>query len=326
MEWLWPNNLFEKLKFLFKGNFKLKTHDKTYILPTLVGLVFAILLLCLLYLSLATNNNLIYLYTFFLIGISIASMWSTNSNVNRVNISSVKVDGHFADEIGYAEVILKNSSLKPIFNLDVYFSKDQKSNLAKLSASEETKIKIPLTLKQRGLHKIPKLTLASDFPFGFLRSWKVHKSEQDYFVFPERKGVHQFPQTHADDNSSLATNKKTHLSNQSEMEYWGHRKYRNNDSPRQIDWKAYARTRKLLVKDYQKLSSKEVQLNWNQTKGLSSFEDRLNQLALWIDMCETQGISYSLELGFFQFPLDKGPQHYLHCLKKLAQLSESDMP
>ena len=100
-------------------------------------------------------------------------------------------------------------------------------------------------------------------------------------------------------------------------EWSGLRPFRDGDSPRSVDWKAYAREAPLLVKEYS-LEASELRLfDFTQLRHADT-EARLSQLARWVVDAEAQGERYGLVLPGVQLKPDRGPEHRHRCLIALA--------
>jgi uncharacterized protein (DUF58 family) len=101
------------------------------------------------------------------------------------------------------------------------------------------------------------------------------------------------------------------------------REFRDGDSPRQVDWKAYAREAPLLVKEYSATGSELRLFHFGQLSQLG-LEARLEQLARWIVDAEDSGDRYGLALPTLHIPPDRGPDHRHHCLAALALYGHDD--
>jgi uncharacterized protein (DUF58 family) len=131
-------------------------------------------------------------------------------------------------------------------------------------------------------------------------------------VYPAAHGALPMP-THS------AQRPGTHARGGSGMDEWlGLRPFRDGDSPRQVDWKAYAREAPLLVKEYQASGADLRQFDFAAVP-LADPEARLSQLARWVIDAEAQGERYGLTLPDAHVPPERGPEHRHHCLALLAR-------
>jgi uncharacterized protein (DUF58 family) len=304
----WPNKFFGKWKY---------QHKKTYIIPTKFGMMFGFMCLCLLYISFASSNNLMYFYTFFLVGIGVSSLWFTHTNISDVIIEDVEVDDVFAGDKAYAIVTLSNRGKSARHHIHVYYKKEQITVLDEIMPRSSRTVRILLGEYNRGLQPIPRLTLSSTFPFSLLVTWKKFDVQKNFAVFPKRNGQTHFPRMNIAKES--IEGEAVEQIRSPDSEFSGHRKFENSDSPRHIDWKAYARTEKLLVKDYQGFFPSEVKIQWHHTAHLKNFEERLSQMAMWVEIAEMKGFHYSFELGPLMIMTSRGRSHYIQCLQHLAE-------
>lgn len=262
----------------------------------------------LLLMAMTYANNLVYLYTFSLISVALMSMALTNENVRRLKAGRPQVTEAFALEPAWLSLELENPSRNDSrdFKLRVGRQKEN-SERFELEARRSTLLRTPWTPERRGWIGLPSVTLSSDFPFGLLWAWKWTESGGEILVYPEKKGVWDFPAA-ADLSSSTD---RLGL-------FRDHRLYQSTDSPRRIDWRATARVGDLLVKNFDSDEGVTLAFDWAQTSHLPDVEARLSQLTLWICRAEDTGGRYSLRLPGFESGLSSGPTHRRRCLEALA--------
>jgi len=106
-------------------------------------------------------------------------------------------------------------------------------------------------------------------------------------------------------------------------EWLGLRPFRDGDSPRQVDWKAYAREAPLLIKEYSPAGSELRLFDFAQLTHLDT-EARLSQLARWVVEAEAHGERYGVALPGVLLPADRGPEHRHRCLAALAVFGIDD--
>jgi uncharacterized protein (DUF58 family) len=133
----------------------------------------------------------------------------------------------------------------------------------------------------------------------------------EMWVYPRPHGSLPMPV-----QSGLKPGRHTPL--ESGMDEWsGLRPFRDGDSPRSVDWKAYAREAPLLVKEYVLAVSELRLFNFGELR-MADTEARLSQLARWVVDAEACGERYGLILPGVQLPADRGPEHRHRCLVALA--------
>ena len=102
-------------------------------------------------------------------------------------------------------------------------------------------------------------------------------------------------------------------------DFIGFKRYQPGDSLRSIDWKAFARAEELSVKHFSGRGSEHTLIDWSATAHLDDTELRLSQLALWVVCAEQNDMIYALRLADTDpVQFSAGPQHYHHCLRRLA--------
>jgi uncharacterized protein (DUF58 family) len=141
--------------------------------------------------------------------------------------------------------------------------------------------------------------------------WAVRHVEvqADYFVYPEPRGQDELPEM-------LATGMEG-PPHRSGDDFSGVRAYSPGESLRHIDWKAYARGRPLMVKQFTGGVGREL---WLESRLLPrmSLDDRLSQLTLWALEAEEGDIPYGLSVGDVNLPPDLGTLHQRRVLEALA--------
>ena len=103
-------------------------------------------------------------------------------------------------------------------------------------------------------------------------------------------------------------------------EWLGLRPFRAGDSPRQVDWKAYARGAPLLSKEYGSVTGRPQVFDYDALHGLEP-EARLAQLCRWILESDARGQVYGLRLPRLEIAGGRGVQHRERCLSALARFA-----
>jgi uncharacterized protein (DUF58 family) len=101
-------------------------------------------------------------------------------------------------------------------------------------------------------------------------------------------------------------------------DFIGLRQYRFGDSPRQIDWKAQARQRGLLSKQFGGDRCEQISLDWELLKE-HDIEQRLSLLCRFILQAEEEERAYSLNMPNEKITTGSGPIHQQRCLSLLAR-------
>jgi uncharacterized protein (DUF58 family) len=181
-----------------------------------------------------------------------------------------------------------------------------------LPPGQRRRLAIALAPQARGVVPFARVRIATVHPFGLFRAWTWVHTRLELLVYPAPAGVLPMP-------AHGALRPGTRARGAAGLDEWrGLRPFRDGDSPRQVDWKAYAREAPLLVKEYQPVGS-ELRLFDFASLPLSDTEARLSQLARWVVDAEAQGERYGLTLPGARVPPDRGPEHRHRCLALLAR-------
>lgn len=294
--------------------FRLK-NNKTYILPSSFGYAFILTVFILFAMAIGSANNLIYLFTFFLVSTAFTGMILTNRNVAGAVIVRIRGEELFANESGDLLVLLeKKKAMRSVQELSLGFSKKQLSEVVDVLSGDSGVFRLSYTPVKRGEQNLLPLRLQSSYPFSMFIAWKYFRESEKIVVYPERRGVRMLPFG----LGASANNSEAGL-------FLEHREYLPTDSARRIDWRASARRQKTLIKTFEVEANRVLRLDWSYVAHLDSFEDRISQLALWIDESEKQKIQYSLSIGKLKTALSQGSDHRRLCLTYLALLKEKDI-
>jgi uncharacterized protein (DUF58 family) len=156
------------------------------------------------------------------------------------------------------------------------------------------------------------LRLTTAHPFGLFRTWTWVHAPIEMIVYPRPQGSRPMPVDHGD---KWGARSRAQIGSD---EWLGLRPFRDGDSPRQVNWKAYARGAPLLVKEYSAVGSELRVFDFAALPGLA-VEARLEQLARWIVDADAAGDRYGLELPSVHIEPDYGSEHRHRCLAALAK-------
>lgn len=260
-------------------------------------------------------NNLIYLLTFLLISISVTAMVLANQNIAQLKIVKVRFPESFAEEPSDIQVSLESqNSARTLWELEFRVNGKDIPIDKKALLNGSLEVLLSWIPAKRGWQKIPKVSVKSRYPFGLFRAWQRYRAQEDVLVFAARKGTSNWPLGNGgeSDPSSVGVFKE-------------HREYQSSDSWRRIDWKVSARRQEVFIKTYEEDEDRILNFHWVQTRGLQETEERISQLALWIDLAYRRELQYSLFVGVHKIPVGSGREHYLKCQTLLATIEESDL-
>jgi len=132
--------------------------------------------------------------------------------------------------------------------LEVDAVPDTGVRLPSLQHGAKALVRLGLHCKKRGVYNLRGYRVETDFPFGLVRSYRVHNDPQSLMVYP---WFHPLARL------DIPTGRRYHpggvalASNLGEsFEFLGNREYQEGDNTRDIDWRATARLSKPIIREY----------------------------------------------------------------------------
>lgn len=283
---------------------------RLYILPTRAGAAFGALLFLMLVAGLNYANSLALFLTFLLAAFVLVVMQLCHRNLLGVQVQSLRAAPLFAGSPGVLRVWLGNEAGTARLGLEAALEGTPRV-AADVAAGARACLDVPLAAARRGRVRIARVRLSTAHPFGLFRVWTWVHAPLEVWVYPRPLGRLPMPVY-----GELQSGRQAHLAAGAD-EWSGLRPFRDGDSPRAVDWKAYAREAPLLVKEYT-AGGAELRLFDFAALRLGDTEARLCQLARWVVDAEAQGERYGLLLPSLRLEPDRGPEHRHRCLAALA--------
>lgn len=305
-----------------------------YILPTRHGLMLGVIMITILLGSMQYSNSMGFALVFLLTAMSLLGLFYTYYNLTGLTISTSVGQPVFAGEIGSIPLwfdnrgqparfaiqtesfqgLIKKRTFKDLF----HFNQQTTPNIAifDLAANQLQRIDLPILTEKRGLLTLGRITLSTTFPLGLFYAWTyLELQNAQILVYPRPQGILPFPQGAASEGRSAS------LHGDGE-DFSGFRDYIVGDSPHHIDWKAAARERGLLIKQFSgNEGAQQYIFNFQEVTNLNDVELVLSQLCDWIVQAHRQGLHYGLILPTLAYPPNNEESHYEKCLFALANFS-----
>ncbi len=170
---------------------------------------------------------------------------------------------------------------------------------------------LPVKTSERGWITLHRFGVRTLFPFELFRSWAWLHMEPRGLVYP-RPADHP-PEPPA---TQTALGHRQHDA-RGEEDFAGLRKFHAGDSPRNVAWKAYARSNLLLSKQF---SGADISSQWFDFDDVAApdMEERLSILTRWIVEADRTREDYGLRIPGQSFPPAHGEVHRQRCLEALA--------
>lgn len=329
METTKPKSLLKRWRYRLNN----LQEQRTYILPTKLGLYFCVLCFLLLGVAFIYNNNVAYFSCFALVSLGITSLFQTNYNMDRITITPLQFAENHAEHPTSMKFLITNQTNQASHHLEFHVDSKNKKNTTTLDVinkktevpylgpKETVEIEFILTFNERGYQSPPSITAMTFFPFGLFRSWKIKRPTEIVLVYPAKKGALTLPGAGA---LGAGQQVETFTHQQSGQDFYGHRSYQSNDSYRHIDWKAYARAKKLNIKLFDSEAQGVQLISWRQTHHLKDLEARVSQLTQWVSQCHKQRTDFILEMPDWQSPIGHSSSHLTDCYEYLALFQKGD--
>jgi uncharacterized protein (DUF58 family) len=284
---------------------------RLYILPTRGGVAFGTLLLVMLLAGLNYANSLALLLTFLLTAFVLVVMQQCHRNLLGVSVLALEAPAVFAQRP--ATLLVRLGTTEPGARPALEAQLEDGARVhADVPPGANVQLALTLPPQRRGLLRIERLRVSTAYPYALFRAWTWVHAPLELIVYPAPRGRLPMP-------LQAAARGGPRLRSGSGVDEWfGLRPFRDGDSPRQVDWKAYAREAPLLVKEYQAAGA-DLRVFEFAHVPLADPEARLAQLARWVVDAEAGGERYGLELPGVSVAPDRGPQHRHRCLSLLAR-------
>ena len=313
--------------------------------PTGLWLVFGPILGCMWLAAVNYANNLVYAVLYLVGSLSLISIFHTWRNLASVEVEHIRVNPAFVGEDVQVDIFLRVPGKYSVYGL--MFSRVNDDGAPRRSFfrwlwryyvlgeevsawvqrytaltirgedtlriepgdSRATEVVFPTV--RRGIYRLDMVQVKSAYPFGLFRASFNVAVNVEYYIYPKPKGTDIWPELRPGGESGSP------FSQRPGDDFYGVRPYTPGESPRHIDWKAYARGRPLSVKQFTGGEGVELWLDASQMERMP-LEERLSQLALWIVNAEKVEMPYALKLGRTALPLGLGPVHSRRALETLA--------
>ena len=292
---------------------ELQSH-RIYILPTSVGLVFALMAFTMLLGSMNYNNNLSFVLTFLLTGLGFVSMHQCQRNLVGLELSFAGVDPVFAGQAAEFQIAITNHSKNRRMHLQIYAG-GVTSDIADLASGESRIYHLEMPTEQRGHVQLNRFGIRTLFPFELFRAWAWLHMDLQGVVYPKPTACAPEPPL-----TQTAHGHRQHDA-RGEEDFAGLRKFHVGDSPRHVAWKAYARSGDLLSKQFSGADTSSQWFDFDQIAD-NDIEQRLSILTRWIVEADRTHRDYGLRLPGCEFPPAHGQTQRHNCLESLAFFNE----
>ena len=289
---------------------------RVYILPTGIGLIFALMAFAMLLVSMNYNNNLSFVLTFMLAGIGLVSMHQCQRNLVGLELTFAGAEPVFAGQTLRFRIAVTNHSKSARYGIRLHDG-DVSSETQSLAAGESKVFFLPVTTEQRGWKTLQRFGVRTLFPFELFRSWAWLHMDISGLTYPRLADDPPEPPP-----TMVARGHRQHDA-RGEEDFAGLRRYHKGDSPRHVAWKAYARSGQLLSKQFAGADTSSQWFDFNDLEHMD-IEERLSILTRWIVDADRTMEDYGLRIPGVEFEPAHGEAHRRACLEALALYGHSN--
>jgi len=266
------------------------------------------------YAASSQNSAAIYLLLFSLASIFLVSVPNTLTNLAGVTLRVESAKPTFAGDEVFLPVEIMNTSRATRYGIELVLPDADKTRerVDCIPRASAARLTLRFAAHHRGEYKIERLDLTSCYPLGFVRASKRFLSNQTYIVYPKPSGNSQLPGTHSRFTDNWVQQGMGHGD-----DFAGLRDYVPGESQRHIDWKAVARGRPMMTKEFAAETKGAVSLDFFELR-FADVEEKLSQLTLWVIEAERARQPYGLRLPGIEISPALGQMHFHSCLRALS--------
>jgi uncharacterized protein (DUF58 family) len=321
------------------------------------GWIFCAFILVVAISALSTGNNLLYMVLAALLATMAVSGVASRLSIGNISVSLRFPDHIFAGDPTQLEVTLNNQKrLIPSFSLTVAATeeKDRRAlrkkskaeandlslgdlaHFAILPARAKAKARVTRTFAKRGVYPVNGFTLRTRFPFGFVERRRYVEASGEVVVYPRPQTLddfyHLLPLTHGQQESALKG---------TGSDLYAIRQYLPSDHPRYVDWKATAKTNRLMVREFTRDDDWRVTIaldvaqlvignpaepattptNLPVAKFNAQFEQAVTFAASLLTHFLDEGAEVRLLLGEYDSGFGRENEHRYELLRRLARVT-----
>jgi uncharacterized protein (DUF58 family) len=281
-----------------------------YILPTGAGVLYGLTVVLMLAGALNYSSNIGLVFTFLFAALGLVGMLHTWRNLLDLELAAADAAPVFAGDQAQFPVRLREGAGRGRPGLEL--SVGEARTETDLPPGGETELLLPVATPRRGDQALGRVTLATRYPLGLLRAWGYLETSAQVLVYPRpgaRGPVLARPHYRQADQGDRGVGAD---------DFVGLRPYRPGDPPRHMDWKAWARERGLVTRQFGGDRAEELWLDWARLADPDP-EVRLARLCRMVLEAAREGLHFGLRLPGSSIAPAGGDSHKHLCLAALAR-------
>lgn len=288
--------------------------NQIYILPSIFGLGFAVVLLSIGIGAINYQVNPAFFFVFLLMIIGFSSMWESHRNLKGLTIQCLPIDDTEEGKPVKIALHIKGSGI-PRYALWFSFKQGDVVKLEQLPV-EGKQVLLPLPTDHRGAFEIPPIKIESFYPLGLFHVWSYAYFNVSYYVYPEAISPDFWPEVRHGEAQKLYK----HLAGDEELY-----ELKNIENPwvqpSRIAWKISSRKQGWYLKNMSNPAGESWVFRIDDLPH-QDIESNLRHLSYWIQSAEQKGHAYGLDQKGTQIEISHGENHMRYCLRQLATYPE----
>ena len=294
------------------GNMATLNPRQIYILPTVWGLLYAVMLLLLLVGSINYALSLGYFVTFLLASLGHTAMLHTWRNLVNLQIRILHAKPVFAGDTALVAININDSKNRARYAIAAKIEQNVAA-VENIAANQSPVFLLPFVTHKRGYCALPRITLYTEFPLSLFHAWAYAALPFQVLVYPKPSGHQALPALLID-----VSNVGINHASRGDDDFDGHKIYQQGDAASRVDWKASSRGSGLYTKVYSGEGAGDLWLDFDVVGG--ELEARISQLAQWAVDAHVAGQRYGLKLPNLTLAPNHSEAHYHACMQALALL------
>lgn len=290
---------------------------RIYILPTRLGVGFAVMVVSMLGGGLNYGNNLGIALGLLLGSLGLVAMHHCHGNLLGLAIRLAATEPAFTGGHVVFRLLVDNPTraARPRVRIEV---QDAGSLLFDVPAQASAPVELELPARRRGTVRLRRFVIATTYPFGLFRAWSVGHPDYVALAYPALAPAGVPPPGVLTDTGGAQDHH-----GRGDEDFAGLQPFQPGDSLGRIAWKAHARGLGLHTKRYAGTSVVSHVFDWESLPTLA-VEPRLSLLARWIVDAHARGDAYGLRMPGAEVEPNVGRGHRQQCLGILATHADGE--
>jgi uncharacterized protein (DUF58 family) len=283
---------------------------RIYIVPTALGLGYAVMVFAMVLGGLNFGNNLGLALAFLLAGIGVVAMHHTHGNLAGLELRLAAAEPAFAGGAVTFRLLLENRALAARARIELE-ADDATTTAVDVPGPGVAAAELRIAAPRRGRVPLERCVVATRHPLGLFRAWAVVHGSHAAIAWPAPAPRGRVPPGVETDTGGAQDRAR------GDHDFAGLRPFQAGDSLRRIAWKAYARGQGLHTRQYAGTDVVSHVFDWETLPTLDA-EARLGQLCRWVLDAHERGEAFGLRLPGLAIEPNVGAGHRERCLNALA--------